>query len=382
MKAIVLSGGGSKGSYQIGAWKALRKLKINYDIVTGTSVGALNGALMVQKKYFKSRNLWKKITMNALFGDEISTPKNNKELLKLYSNNFLKHGGMDVSKLQAIIDSCVDKDKFYHSNIDFGLVTVNISNKKAIQLKKENIPSEKLCDYLMASASCYPAFKLKNIDGKKYMDGGMFDNLPINLALDLGADDIIAIDLSAPGFKHRPKKKVNIIKIKPNNKLSNFLDFNPEGIQRNMKLGYNDTLKTFHKLYGKKYSFKTKKFDHAFLEYKGIFIYHINRIINHKELTQKFKLDKFNIDKFLLKTCEQLGIDFKFDETKIYHYRKFNKKILHKANRLRKKNPNINKTIFLYNKLINKDFNYIKLKGLLNPKDLMKALYLYTLSEV
>ena len=51
MRAIVLSGGGSKGAYEIGVWKALRKLHIKYDIVTGTSVGALNAALMTQKTY-------------------------------------------------------------------------------------------------------------------------------------------------------------------------------------------------------------------------------------------------------------------------------------------------------------------------------------------
>ena len=49
MRAVVLSGGGSKGAYQIGVWKALRQLNIKYEIVAGTSVGALNGAMMVQK---------------------------------------------------------------------------------------------------------------------------------------------------------------------------------------------------------------------------------------------------------------------------------------------------------------------------------------------
>ena len=53
-RAIVLSGGGSKGSYEIGVWKALRRLHIEYDIVTGTSIGALNGALMTQKTYLKA----------------------------------------------------------------------------------------------------------------------------------------------------------------------------------------------------------------------------------------------------------------------------------------------------------------------------------------
>ena len=48
-RAIVLSGGGSKGAYQIGVWKALRKMKIKYDIVTGTSIGSVNGIMMVNE---------------------------------------------------------------------------------------------------------------------------------------------------------------------------------------------------------------------------------------------------------------------------------------------------------------------------------------------
>lgn len=45
-KAVVLSGGGAKGGYQIGVWKVLRQMGFTPDIVVGTSVGALNGALM------------------------------------------------------------------------------------------------------------------------------------------------------------------------------------------------------------------------------------------------------------------------------------------------------------------------------------------------
>ena len=50
MRALVLSGGGSKGSYQIGVWKALRDMNIKFDIVTGTSVGALNALMLLSNK--------------------------------------------------------------------------------------------------------------------------------------------------------------------------------------------------------------------------------------------------------------------------------------------------------------------------------------------
>ena len=63
--AIVLAGGGSRGAYQIGVWKALRELGIDYQIVTGASVGALNGAIMVQKDFDLALEMWEKLTTTS-----------------------------------------------------------------------------------------------------------------------------------------------------------------------------------------------------------------------------------------------------------------------------------------------------------------------------
>ena len=154
MRAIVLSGGGSKGAYQIGFWKAIRKLKIKYDIVTGTSVGALNGALMVQNKYFKALKLWKNMNMKLLFGDNATNSSKASDIIKMYRNNFFKHGGMEVVELQNLINNCINNKKFFNSPINFGLVTVNISGKKAVQIEKKKIPENKLTDYLITRCTC------------------------------------------------------------------------------------------------------------------------------------------------------------------------------------------------------------------------------------
>ena len=66
---IALAGGGSKGSYEIGVWKALRELGMCYDIVTGTSIGAVNGALMVMGDYDRAENLWNTITAQDIMRD-------------------------------------------------------------------------------------------------------------------------------------------------------------------------------------------------------------------------------------------------------------------------------------------------------------------------
>ena len=80
MRAIVLSGGGSKGAYQIGVWKALRKLKLKYDVVTGTSVGALNAALMVQNNYYKALYFWRKLSFSDVIDEKIDKNITKKEI--------------------------------------------------------------------------------------------------------------------------------------------------------------------------------------------------------------------------------------------------------------------------------------------------------------
>ena len=384
MRAVVLSGGGSKGSYQIGVWKALRKLKIKYDIVTGTSVGALNGALMVQNKFHKAYKLWKEINMSTLFGEDIKNPKTKKELVKIYRTNFFKNGGMEVVELQNLIDKNINKDTFFKSKIDYGLVTINLSGKKALQLEKSKIKQEKLSDYLIASASCYPAFQAKDIDGKKYIDGGMFDNLPINLAVKLGADEIIAVDLCAPGVKQRVKDKKNlkITTIKPNNKLSNFLNFNEEEAKINIKYGYNDAMKIFDKFYGKKYTFKKRHFMQISEDYKQVYIKKVEDILHNKRL---LTLDVNLIDTdFILRVAEEAGKIFNIDDFKIYSFKKYNKLLMKKVKTIIKSDKNnkkINNIINLYNACSSNNYKDIGLKNIFSSKELLIAIYLYSVCE-
>lgn len=397
MKALVLSGGGSKGSYQIGVWKALRELNIKIDIVTGTSAGALNAALITQNSYRTAVKTWKKINLDILFGEDTIEPDKTVDLYKLYGENFIKNGGMDTSKIENIINESLNKRKFYKSKINFGLVTYNLSNKKPIQLTKKEIKKELLDDYLMASATCFPAFKKKEINGEKYIDGGYFDNLPINLAIKMGAEEIIAVDLNAPGIKQIPTKKVKTITIKPKNKLTNFLNFHEEGSKRNIKLGYNDTMKAFHKLEGNKYTFKKGHIEKNNLMYQETYLHILNKILRFKNATKEFysqlkisDVTKENIqEKLLLRVMELVAKDFNLDETTIYTYRSFNRKLKKELKLRIKKLETENQTnhkhkkteVELYLEMINGNYSELRKLGLLNPIELLKAVYLYTICE-
>lgn len=387
MKALVLSGGGSKGSYQIGVWKALKKLHIKFDIVTGTSVGALNGALITQKSYFRAIKLWKKINLKLLFGENAIDSTNDLKVMTMYGKEFLKNGGMEVKKLENLIEKEIRYKKLMKSKINYGLVTFNLTTKKPVQITKKEITKHLIGDYLMASASCYPAFKQKNIEGERYIDGGFFDNLPINLAIEMGADEIVAVDLSAPGFNKTPRKKVPTIKIKPNNKLTNFLNFYEEGAKRNIRLGYNDTLKKFGKLEGKKYTFKKRTIEKNNKKHFETFIYLLENILDNEKTLEKFKKlinlsgvpSKKIIDKIGLKIMEELAKDFHLDETKIYSEKSFNKELKKKLNKEQSKETEQFKKLIIE---IKENKKSLKKKILLNPWNFLKALYLYTISEV
>lgn len=395
MKAIVLSGGGSKGSYQIGVWKALKKLHIKYDIITGTSVGALNGALMTQNSYFKAIRLWKNINLKTLFGEDAIDSEDTVEVLKMYKDNFLKNGGMNPKDLEKLIDKSINKRKFFSSKINYALITFNLSDKKPLKLEKKEIEENKLTDYLMASASCYPAFKQKEINNKKFIDGGIYDNLPINLAIDLGADEIICVDLKAPGIKQPPKSKIPIIKITPNNKLTNFLNFNEKGSKRNMKFGYNDTMKKFEKYEGNKYTFKKNTMNKNIKKYNNTWNYIIDKIIDNEKIMALFKKaisinDEFSeniLKKIILNTMENLADTLNLEETKVYSYKNFNKhlqKQFHKLTNTKEKNltSKQKKIINLYNKFKEKNYKSLRKSCLISPPEFLQTLYLYTINEV
>ena len=258
-RAVVLAGGGSRGAYQIGVWKALREMGETFDIVTGTSVGALNGAMMVQGDYEQALNIWENLSMEQVVGElgQNTQGLSDWKIGKLFAREVLEKGGADVSTLEKFVNTFVDEEKFRKSPVDFALVTVEYPSLKPLELEKKDIPQGMLGEYLLASAACFPAFQTKEINGKKYMDGGYHDNMPVNLAIKMGAEEIIAVDLESVGVVRRLKKvpqKLTMIKsLWP---LGSFLKFESELASRNIRLGYLDTKKVMEELDGQLYAFE------------------------------------------------------------------------------------------------------------------------------
>ena len=339
---LVLSGGGSKGAYEIGVYKALKKLHKNIDIVTGTSIGAINGLFIVQKDLRGALKLWKNISFKTIYDEDSFPIMEDEKLSKIYmqyAKSFINEGGLDIYKMKSLFDKSFKPYKFYNSNIDYGLVTYNISQNKPVLKIKEELPKENIKDYVLASASCYPAFKPYLIDGEMYIDGGYYDNLPINLAIDLGATEIIAVDLRAIGFKKNVKNKaVDITYIVPRNKIGSFLVFDKNQAKKAIKLGYNDTMKTFGKLEGNYFTFKKYNLIKNYNKYaenfeeklKEIFKVSDNKILNKIFETDIFKgiLNNKTLYNNFNNLIETAGKIFNFDESTIYNIYSYNKGLL------------------------------------------------------
>lgn len=396
-RAIVLSGGGAKGAYQLGVWKALKKLHIKYDIVTGTSIGALNGMLMVQRDYLKAHYLWNNISFDDIYGKEenFTTENAYKNYLKRLVN-----GGIETSKIEQLVRNAFREKKFYSSKIDYGIMTYNLSNLKQKEVLKKNFLDDKIVNYIIASATCFPFFQKKKIGEKEYIDGGYYDNLPVNLAIELGAEEIIAVDLKAIGLKQKPKKDVHIITISPRNKITSFLLFDSKTAKMAIHFGYNDTMKTYGKLEGNKYTFKKGDLKKNTEKYQDIFLQNVSFLLRKKSVIDKFLqissfkklLEKKDIEKILLNTIEHLGKVFEIEEFKIYKISYYNEKLLKEARKIEgikeidlkemKKildKKQLIKTI--YNLLKQRGEGWVSTIGVLFPKELLGALYLLSLEE-
>lgn len=263
---LVLAGGGAKGAYQFGVWTALRELNIQLKGVVGTSIGALNGATIVQGDYDALFELWNNLKASYVLNisDEVyskirAIDFSSSDFSELYEEvkKAIDLDGLDISPLKDLINSILDERKVRASGMDFGLVTVSLSDLEAQELFIEDIPNDQLKDYLLATAYL-PIFKHERLNGKYFLDGMYYNNLPTNMLVKKGYRDIIEVHLKR---SDEPKidygEGINVIEIRPSQPLGRALDFDQRNSRKNIDLGYYDTMRVFKNLAGRYYYFKS-----------------------------------------------------------------------------------------------------------------------------
>ena len=343
MIGLALEGGGAKGSYEIGAYIALKELGYKFNMITGTSIGSLNAALIVQGDVKVAKKIW--LTANSeivgINKDIVETYKNfklNKENIKSSINEIqkiIKNKGLDVTNYKNIIDKYINEEKIRKSKINYGLVTYRLKDMTPLELTIKEIESGKLSEYILAS-SYLPVFKMdKIIDDSYYLDGAFHNNLPITLLEKNGCKKIIAIRIDGTGIiKNNINKETEIIEIKPTKNTGPILMFTNEDIKNNYYMGYYDTYLKFNKIDGYKYYFKKFKF------YKFI-----TRKINDKLLTlMKLKYRTTNIKETVIKSIEDILEQNKINYYELKRIPKIIKYI--KKNNLKSKNNLVNEFVY------------------------------------
>ncbi len=267
--ALILGGGGSRGSYQVGVWKALRELGIEIDLVAGTSIGAINGISVAMNNFEQAEELWRNTRVAEVF--DIEKGKKPDQLSEIeeawgLAKEMLLHGGAESTGLMGLLNNFVEEDSFRKSSIEYGLVATEIPSFKGHYLFKDTIPKGKLIDFVVASASCFPAAHFHVIDGVKFIDGAYTDNLPVKMALDKKATRIIVVDLQGLGIVRKPtlrraeEQAKEFVYIKSKWDLGNLLIFESPKMERNMRLGYLDAMKAFNQLEGIRFTFEKGAF--------------------------------------------------------------------------------------------------------------------------
>ncbi len=347
--ALVLAGGGSRGSYQIGVWQAIRDLSIKIDIVTGTSVGALNAALVTMDDFDNALEVWKNINTAMVLEIEMDEALPAKQkiniMIKQMLKDYVRHGGTNSYPLKKMLDKHCDEDIIRNSPIECGVVVVDKKTLKPLELYKEDIKEGQLTDYLLASCSLFPAMKSCEIEGGEYIDGGYYDNLPVELATNKGADFVIAVDLEAIGMvrKETLKQAKEIMIIKSYWDLGPLLVFDNAIIKRNIRLGYLDTMKAFNAFDGVAYTFIKNEVP-AFIKRERQIIDAQNHALGltyeSGDTDKKEKMFHLNISNFLkrkygkefdlkftsfIKACaESAGEIFSVNSEKVYSLSVFN----------------------------------------------------------
>ena len=211
---LVLSGGGARGGAHLGVLRALEELNVPVDVIAGTSIGAIIGGLYASgMSVDEIEHVIETIDWDAAFlGD---TPrelmsfrrKRDDDLFLVEQKPGLNDGQLtlplgivqgqviDLILIEQTLPVAHIRD-FDELPIPFRAVSTDITTGEAVVLGSGN-----LAEAIRASMSVPAVLAPIDIDGRLLVDGGIAMNLPIEVARQMGAEVIIAVDISAPLFR-------------------------------------------------------------------------------------------------------------------------------------------------------------------------------------
>lgn len=188
---LALSGGAARGLAHIGVLKVLEEERIPVSCVAGTSVGSLVGAL------FADGMGWRKMADTA----------RKLKWKNLASISLSPLGLARTEKLEEVIDGLLGGKRFEELSLPFAAVAVDIGTGEKVVFRTGSV-----AEAVRASASIPGIFEPLILNGRYLVDGGVLDNLPGDVAREMGADFVIACDLNTDRVgEGRPKNLIDIL---------------------------------------------------------------------------------------------------------------------------------------------------------------------------
>lgn len=238
---LVFEGGGGKGAYQIGVWKAMRELGLESSVtaVSGTSVGALNGALFLKGSLSAAEAIWNEIELDTI--------------LQTKHWDYFENGDCLFSQknLESLIEGAL-RNRTRNANCQFCYAACRYVNKGEVRYFDiaSIVDPEYQKKILLASSALPIIYESVILNGEEFMDGGAGgDNLPITPLLSLNLDKIILVRLSDKkiDFDEYKNAGISLIEIAPSYSLGNFvtgtLEFDRQKIAERMENGYQDGIR-------------------------------------------------------------------------------------------------------------------------------------------
>lgn len=188
VRALVLSGGGGRGAYEAGVALACAERDFHFDWIVGTSIGALNAALVAQNDLTKLEEMWRRIRSSDVY--KLPSPGHLRRVIFGQQLGFL-----NTAPLEDLLRNSIDIEKLKAARSRVGFVTTDLCGLGTRVITGDEIQTQDdLIDVLMASSAIPLLFPPRKLNGEGcWMDGGLVSNTPIQAAISLGATEIYAV---------------------------------------------------------------------------------------------------------------------------------------------------------------------------------------------
>lgn len=190
---LVLEGGGMRGIYTAGVLDVFMAAGVTFDGVIGVSAGAIHGCSFVSAQRGRSIRYYRKYCADKRFMSWHS----------FFTTGDLVNVGFCYHDLPERLDP-YDYAAFDASDTEFYVVCSNVKTGRPEYIRIRDMKSQ--VDYLRASASLPLVSRTVRIDGKKYLDGGLTDSIPVSAFRRMGFDPCVAVLTRERGYRKKPEQ--------------------------------------------------------------------------------------------------------------------------------------------------------------------------------